>query len=138
MLHANKTVVARFYHEVVNGGNLALADELMAHDFIEHGNPAGSGIEGFKQFVSGLAAAFPDLRITIEDMIAEGDKVVARVTVRATHKGTFMRSIRPTGKEVTFTGVDIFQIGDGKIIGRWNQRDLLGLLRQLGVATLPG
>ncbi|MBX3056832.1 MAG: ester cyclase [Anaerolineae bacterium] len=138
MLRENKSIVERFYSEVVNGGNLALANELMAHDYIEHGNPAGSGIEGFKQFVSGLASAFPDLRITIEELIAEGDKVVARVTVRATHKGTFMGSIPPTGKEVTFTGVDIFQIGDSKIIGRWNQRDLLGLLRQLGVATLPG
>jgi steroid delta-isomerase-like uncharacterized protein len=132
MLRENKAIVERFYHEVVNDGNLAVADELMAHDFVEHTNPAGSGITGFKQFVSGLAMAFPDLHITIEDMVAEGDKVVVRVTVRATHKGTFMGSIAATGKEVTFTGVDIFQISDGKIIGRWNQRDLLGLLQQLG------
>lgn len=89
---------------------------------------------GFKQFVSRLATAFPDLHITIEDMISEVDKVVARVTVRATHKGTFMGSIPPTGKEVIFTGVDIFQISGGKIIGRWNQRDLLGLMQQLGLS----
>lgn len=134
----NKAIVQRFYHEVVNQGNLALADELMASDFVEHGNPAGSGIEGFRKFVAGLGAAFPDLQITIEELIAEGDKVVARVTVRATHKGTFMGNILPTGKEVAFTGIDIFQIADHKIVGRWNLRDLLGLVRQLGVVTLPG
>lgn len=134
----NKAVVQRFYHEVVNHGNIALADKLMAYDFVEHGNPAGSGIEGFRQFVTMLTTAFPDLQITIEDMIAEGDKVVARVTVRGTHEGTLMGSILPTGQEVTFTGIDIFQLANGKIVGRWNQRDLLGLMQQLGVVTLPG
>jgi steroid delta-isomerase-like uncharacterized protein len=138
MSSENKKIIQRFYQEVVNQGNLALADRLLAQDYIEHGNPAGSGLDGFKQFVTRLAAAFPDLEITVKDMIAEGDKVVARVTVRASHKGTFMGSILPTGKEVTFHGIDIFQINNGKIVGRWNQRDLLGLMQQLGVFTLPG
>lgn len=132
MTSENKALVQRFYQEVVNGGNLVLADRLLAPDFTEHFNPGGSGIEGFKQFVTRLGVAFPDLNITIEDLIAEGDKVVARVTVRATHLGTFMGRFPATGKSVTFTGIDIFQIAAGKIVGRWNQRDLLGLVEQLG------
>jgi steroid delta-isomerase-like uncharacterized protein len=132
-----KAIVRRFYQEIVNGGNMALVEELIAPGFVEHNNPAGSGLEGFKQFVAGLSSAFPDLQITIEDLFAEGDKVAARVTVQATHQGTFMGSINPTGKKVSFSGIDIFQIIDGKIVGRWNQRDLLGLIRQLEVKTLP-
>jgi steroid delta-isomerase-like uncharacterized protein len=134
----NKAIVERFYHEIVNQGNLDLVDELMSSYYIEHGNPAGSGIDGFKKFVSGLSTAFPDLQITVEDMLSEEDKVAARVTVRATHKGTFMGGILPTGKQVNYTGIDIFQIANGKIAGRWNQRDLLGLMQQLGVVSLPG
>jgi steroid delta-isomerase-like uncharacterized protein len=136
MSTGNKAIVERFYQEVVNQGNLALAGELMAQDYIEHGNPAASGLEGFKQFVANLAGAFPDLQITIEDLFAEGDKVAARVTVRATHLGTFMNSIPPSGVKVTFTGIDIFQIADGKIVGRWNHRDLLGLMQQIGAVRL--
>ncbi|MDQ3397300.1 MAG: ester cyclase [Deinococcota bacterium] len=68
---------------------------------LEHASPASYGLEGFKQFVAMLATAFPDLQVTLEDMIAEGDKVVARVTVSGTHKGTFMGSIIPNGKQVT-------------------------------------
>jgi steroid delta-isomerase-like uncharacterized protein len=136
MSTGNKAIVTRFYHEVVNQGNLALADELMDHGYIEHGNQAASGLEGFKQFIANLAGAFPDLQITIEDLIAEGDKVVARVTVRATHLGTFMGDIPPSGVEVTFPGIDIFQIKDDKIVGRWNQRDLLGLMQQIGAVRL--
>lgn len=133
----NKAVVERFYREVVNQKDLDILHEVMAEDYTEHGNPDGSGIEGFKRFVQGLSAAFPDLTITVEDLIAEADKVVARVTVEATHAGVFMGSVEPTGRHVTFSGVDVFHIEDGKIVGRWNLRDLLGLLRQLGVTTLP-
>jgi steroid delta-isomerase-like uncharacterized protein len=136
MSTGNKALVKRFYNEVVNQGNLDLAGELMDHDYIEHGNPAASGLEGFKQFVANLAVAFPDLQITIEDLISEGDKVVARVTVRATHLGAFMGYIPPSGVEVTFTGIDIFQIKDDKIVGRWNHRDLLGLMQQIGAVRL--
>jgi steroid delta-isomerase-like uncharacterized protein len=127
----NKALVRRFYAEIVNKGDMTLADELMAQDYIEHGNPAGSGLDGFKKFVAMLAAAFPDLQVVIEDMIAEADKVVARVTVSGTHQGLLLGSIAPTGKHVTWTGIDIFQIAHGRIVGRWNQRDLLGLMRQI-------
>lgn len=140
MAAENKAIVRRFYEEVVNNGNMTVAGELMAQDYIEHGSPAGqpSGIVGFQQFVAMVATAFPDLQVTVEDLIAEGDKVVARVTVRGTHKGTLMGSIPPTGKHATWTGIDIFQIASGKIVGRWNQRDLLGLMQRLGVIPAPG
>ena len=138
MSDQNKTLVKRFYNELVNQGNLGLVDELMSGDYVEHGNPSNSGIEGFRNFAKKLVAAFPDLQVTIEDLIAEGDKVVARVVVRGTHLGTLMGTIHPTGRQVTFSGVDIFQINDGKIIGRWNQRDLLGLMRQLDADNQPG
>ena len=98
----NKAVVQRFYDEVVNNGNLALADELLSSEYVEHGNPSGSGITGFRNFVTGLAETCPDLRLSVEDVIAEGDKVVARVVVRATHQGVLMGSIRPTGRQVAF------------------------------------
>lgn len=137
MLEENKAIVQRFYDEVVNQGNLALLGELMAPGYIEHGNPAGSGIDGFERFFIGLGEAFPDLRITVEDLIAVGDRVVARVTVQATHQGTFMGTIAPTGRQVTFGGVDIFELAEGRIVGRWNHRDLLGLLQQLGAIPEP-
>ena len=136
----NKAIVRRFFEEAVNKGNMTVVDELIAQNYIEHKGPVGppSGIEGFKQFIAMVATAFPDLQVTIEDLIAEGDKVVARVTVRGTHKGTLMGNIPPTGKHAVWTGIDIFQIANGKIVGRWNQRDLLGLMQQLGVIAATG
>lgn len=132
-----KELVHRFYDEVVNQGNIALLDELMAPDYVEYGNPTGSGSNGFKQFAAGLVAAFPDLNVTVEDIMANGNKVVARVTVRGTHLGTFMGNIPATGRKVVFTGIDIFEITDARIAARWNQRDLLGLVRQLGAFPAP-
>ena len=136
----NKAIVRRFFDEAVNKGNMTVVDDLIAQNYIEHEGPVGqpSGIEGFKQFIAKVATAFPDLQVTIEDLIAEGDKVVASVTVRGTHKGTLLGNIPPTGKHASWTGIDIFQIAGGKIVGRWNQRDLLGLMQQLGVIAAPG
>ncbi|MBE0411210.1 MAG: ester cyclase [Anaerolineales bacterium] len=137
MSEQNKNLVKRFYNELVNGGNIELIEELLSPNYQEHLNPRGSGWDGFKQFAATLKTAFPDLQVTVEDLIAEGDRVVARVIVNATHAGNFMGSIAPTGRHVSFTGVDIFRIEDCMIIARWNHRDLLGLLRQLGASTLP-
>jgi steroid delta-isomerase-like uncharacterized protein len=127
----NKAIVRRFYTEVANQGNLGLADELMAPDYAEHWSPASSGIAGFRQFAMGLAVAFPDLQVTVEDLIAEGNRVAARVTVRATHKGAFA-GLAPTGRQVSFEGIDIFEIEGARIVGRWNLRNLLSLMEQLG------
>ena len=81
--------------------------------------------------------AFPDLHFTVEDLIAEGDKVVARLTVRGTQQGAFM-GIPPTGKHVTVTGIDINRLAGGKSVEHWLNMDTLGLLQQLGVIPAPG
>jgi steroid delta-isomerase-like uncharacterized protein len=134
----HKALVRRFYDEVVNRGNLALADELMAPDYAEHGSPEGetAGRAGFERFVGMVTGAFPDLQVSVEDLIAEGDKVVARLTVRGTHRGELM-GIPPTGRPATWSGIDIFEVSGGRITGRWNVRDLLGLVTQLGVVLTP-
>lgn len=129
----NKRIAKRFYEEAINLGKDAVMDEVMAEGFVEHGARPGQGRDGFKQFLKSLAAAFPDIRVTIEDLVAEDDKVAARVTVRGTHQGMLMGNIAPTGVSATWTGIDILQIKEGRIAARWSERDLLGLLRQLGV-----
>jgi steroid delta-isomerase-like uncharacterized protein len=136
----NKAVYRRFMEEVVNQGNLAVVDELVAVDVVEHEElPPGypQGREGVKQFFAMLRTAFPDLQATIEDLIAEGDKVVGRGTWSGSHRGQFM-DIPPTGKRVSFGVMDIGRIADGKIVEHWGQTDMLGLLQQLGVVPLPG
>ena len=134
----NREIVREFYRQVVNGGNLGMLANFLSPDYIEHYNPAASGHEGFTHFFLQLSSAFPDLRISIDDLISEGDKVAARVTVRATHQGVFMGSLQPTGRKVVFSGIDIFQLRAGKITARWNLRDIFGLVQQLGVSRLPG
>lgn len=131
----SKAIVRRFYEEVVNHGNTAAADELLSADLLDHGVPAGfpHGRVGFLQFATSLKAAFPDLRVTIEDLIAEGDQVAARVSVQGTHTGMLFGRLAATGKSFHLDGIDIFRLVGGKVVERWNVRDLLSLLQQLGV-----
>ncbi len=106
-------------------------------EFVDH-NPSpgqGPGLEGITQSFAMLRNAFPDAQITVEDLVAEGDKVVARLSVHGTHQGEFM-GIPPTGEQVTQTGIDIVRIVDGKAVERWGQFDDLGLLQQVG--AIPG
>jgi steroid delta-isomerase-like uncharacterized protein len=134
----NKTLARRLF-EIFGTGDLALADELIAADVIDHqalpGMPPGR--EGFKQFVSIFHAAFPDLHVTVEDLIAEGDKVVGRTTMRGTHQGEFM-GIPPTGKQCTISGIDIIRFANGQVVEHWGNSDDLGLMQQLGVIPAPG
>jgi steroid delta-isomerase-like uncharacterized protein len=104
---------------------------FMLHDpFAPPGLP--SGPEGLKDYMyDPWFAAFPDAQVTIEDLIAEGDKVTLRATVRGTHRGQFM-GIAPTGKHVTMTGITIFRVAGGKIAEAWQNLDTLGLMQQLG------
>jgi steroid delta-isomerase-like uncharacterized protein/deazaflavin-dependent oxidoreductase (nitroreductase family) len=127
----NKALVRRFYEEGVH--NPALFDELLAPTYILHfpGSPPIAGIEQAKQLMVAYTSAFPDLRLTTEDMVAEGDKVAIRNTWRGTHQGTF-QGLPPTGKYVTFTGSDIFRFAGGKIAEQWADLDALGLMQQLG------
>jgi steroid delta-isomerase-like uncharacterized protein len=132
-VEANKATVRRWTEEGFGQGNVALADELVATDFINRTPVPGQkpGREGLKQAVLGLRAAFPDLSVTILDIFAEGDRVVLRDTIRGTHRGTFA-SIPPTGKPVTVNRIAIFRLADGRIVENWAQVDMLGLLQQVG------
>jgi steroid delta-isomerase-like uncharacterized protein len=135
----NKALVHRFYDEVHNKQNRAAIDDFIDPHMVDHAAPPGTpgGIEGQKQLIGMYLTAFPDHQVTVEDMIAEGDKVVARVTVRGTHQGAFL-GIPPTGKHWTFTAIDIIRIAGGKIVEHWNNYDALGLMQQLGVVPSMG
>jgi steroid delta-isomerase-like uncharacterized protein len=135
----NKALVRRFYDEVHNKQNRAVIDDFIDPQMVDHAAPPGTpgGIEGVKQTIAMYLTTFPDHQVTVEDMIAEGDKVVARLTVHGTHQGAFL-GIPPTGKHWTFTAIDIIRIAGGKIVEHWNNYDALGLMHQLGVVPAPG
>jgi steroid delta-isomerase-like uncharacterized protein len=133
----NKAVVRRFYGESVH--NPALMDELLAPNYVLHlpGGPSISGIEPAKQLMIAYTTGFPDLQLTTEDLIGEGDRVAIRNTWHGTHQGIF-QGIPATGKQVTFTGSDVFRLVDGKIAEQWADLDTLGLMQQLGVLPVLG
>jgi steroid delta-isomerase-like uncharacterized protein len=135
----NKALMRRFYEEVFNKKNLAGVDAFVDPQIIEHNLPPGlsAGIEGTRQFIGMYLAAFPDLHLTTEDLIAEGDKVTARLIYRGTHRGELI-GIPPTGKQVTVTGIQIVRVADGKIAENWVEFDALGILQQLGVIPAMG
>jgi steroid delta-isomerase-like uncharacterized protein len=138
MSEQNKMIVRRAIEEVYNQGNLDVIDELVSSDFVAHASSEDiHGATGMKQFVASLRQAFPDLLMTIQDQVAEGDKVVTRWTARGTHTGAF-HGIPPTGKEGSMTGIDIDRVVAGKTVECWTSTDDLGLLQQLGVVPATG
>ncbi len=138
-LEENKAIIRRVVEEMWNNENLEVIDELWAPNFVKHTSSGEiqEGIDGLRQRMQERNAnwrtTFPDHHATIEDMIAEGDKVVIRCTWRATHSGNFM-GIPPTGKRVTGRLVHIYRIAGGKIEELWAMLDRLGMLEQLGLA----
>src|SRR5689334_13085281 len=128
-LDANKAIIRRHFEEIWNGRRLDVAEQIVDPAYFSHfplpGQPAG--IAGFRYAVEMLQSSFPDLTITIEDLIAEGDQVVARLTARGTHQGPF-RGIAPTGRAVSWRGIRIFRIAGGKIVEHWANWDDLSLL----------
>ncbi len=134
----NKALNRRFVEEVINQGNIEAIDELIDPGVVDHAALPGfpTGREGAKQFFAMMRSAFPDLHLTIEDMIAEGDKVVMRSTWSGTHQGEFM-GISATGRRVTVSAIDISRVADGRIVEHWEQSDALGLMQQLGVVSPP-
>ncbi|MGH8248072.1 MAG: ester cyclase [Gammaproteobacteria bacterium] len=136
----NKALYRRFITEVANRGNMTAADEILAPNITEHeklppGVPANR--DGIKQLFAMIRKAFPDLCITIEDQIAEADKVVARVTLRGTHQGEFF-GISPTGRRVAYGAIDISRMAGGQLVEHWGIPDYLSLLQQLGAVPAPG
>lgn len=129
----NKAIMRRGIEEVWNKGNFDIVDELVASDYVGHQPPDENlGPEGAKGYFRELRAAFPDIHFTIEDQIAEGDRVVTRWTARATHHGAY-QGIRATGKPGVVTGITISRFADGKVVEGWTNFDALGLMQQLGV-----
>ena len=135
---ANATVVRRFYEDFSSRGDLALADALVAPDaiFSEPGREL-RGPEPLKARIAQFRAAFPDLAIAIEDLVTAGDRVVARITLRGTHRGPFA-GIAPTGKAVAAEGISMFRVEGGRIVAGWASFDQLGMMQQLGASlALP-
>ena len=139
-IRETKDLIGRYYEEcnAING-NLAkfeaMADGFFVPDFIGHAPTGDTNFEQWKQIRGALYTAFPDLKWTIEDMIAEEDKVVVRFRASGTQKGAFL-GIPPTEKPINITGVAIYRIAGGKITEDWAFMDTLGVMRQLGI--LPG
>jgi steroid delta-isomerase-like uncharacterized protein len=138
-LEENKAVVRRWIEGGYGRGNLDLIEEMIAPDFVNRtplpGQPPTR--EGVAGGVRGLRAAFPDLAVTIEEIVAEGDLVVTRDVSRGTHRGPFA-GIPPTGRQVTVSRIAIFRVKDGRITEHWANVDMLGLMQQLGAIPAPG
>jgi steroid delta-isomerase-like uncharacterized protein len=138
----NKAKLRRIYQECFNQGNLATADELVAPDSRDTspGIPPGvptTGPDTLKSIVSQLRSAFPDLQISIDEMVAEGDTVMARTTVTGTHRGNF-QGIPPSGQRVSWGTVDIVRLRDGQFVSHYGLQDGLGLLQQVGGIPASG
>jgi len=135
----NKSVVRRFYEEVVNTGNVDLAERLVASDYVEvsDGKRYAVGIEGAKAHVIGVRQTYPDLRIDIERQIAEGEWVATCITARSTHLGEWL-GMEPTGKKLVFTGVNVDRVVDGRIVEHGGAANMLGPLLEAGAIQVVG
>jgi predicted ester cyclase len=134
----NKATALRWNEEAVNGHNPDVLDEIATPDIIQHSGtlPDGVGLEHAKAVLGVLLTGFPDVKHTIEDVVTEDDLVVIRWTATGTQTGEF-QGIAPTGKEVTWTGVNIYRLECGKIAEQWSELDGIGRLQQLGVLATP-
>ncbi len=139
----NKAVVRRWFAEVVSRGDMKSLDAICAvcHPQFEMVRgvvePAPQGIPGLKGLVTSLRTAFPDLNATVEEQVAEGDKVVSRVTMKGTHKGEF-NGMPATGRSFSIAGVSIWEVRGGQLISEWVSWDSMGMMQQLGVVPAPG
>jgi len=136
MCEQNKTLARRWFEDLFSRGDLDATNEILSADFVDHlTHEDERGHEELKLYVSIYRTAFPDIQDTVEDIVAEGDKVVVRWTSRGTQQGEFM-GVAPTGRHVTFTGMRLFRIAENKIAESWVNIDERGLQEQLG--TAPG
>lgn len=135
----NKQIVTGRVQELWSTGNTAILDEVIAPGYTLHRPPTGfpSDREGLKQILTTMRSAFPDLKVTVQDVIAEGDKVVQRRTFEGTHRGEFF-GIPPTGKTVSVGQIIVSRIAGGKIVEEWAETDFLGMLQQVGAAPSMG
>ena len=140
MSEGNKNIVKRLFEEVWNKGNTQMVDELFTPNYAHH-DPStpdvGRGPESEKKRVAHYRAAFPDLHLTIEDILTEGETVIARWSCKGTHKGD-LNGIAPTGKHIHMSGISISRLVNGKVAEGWVNWDALGLMQQLGVVPELG
>ncbi|MBI1913243.1 MAG: ester cyclase [Planctomycetes bacterium] len=134
---ANKAIVRQYYDDLWNTWDLDLADELLGPNVEFRGSLGVTvrGLDGFKDYVRMVRGAFPDFHNTVEDMVAEGEQVAARLAYRGTHRGELF-GIGPTGRTVHYPGVAFFRVVAGKIVNGWVLGDTASLFQQLGVAEL--
>jgi steroid delta-isomerase-like uncharacterized protein len=135
----NKAIARRFFELFSQGDLETIGQELLSPELVAHlsGMPGPLNLEGYRQVGLMFRSAFPDLQDTVEDQIADGDKVVTRIISRGTHQGELM-GIPATGKQYTITAIVIDRMTDGRIVERRAQFDQLGMLQQLGVIPTPG
>jgi steroid delta-isomerase-like uncharacterized protein len=136
----NKALARRWFEDLFNAGNLEVADEIIAPDHVNHDPTLPDippGPEGQKQVVNLYRGAFTNAHITVEDQLAEGDRVATRWTGSGTHQGEFM-GVDPTGNQVTITGITINRVSGGKIAESWTNYDALGMMQQIGAVAEPG
>jgi steroid delta-isomerase-like uncharacterized protein len=136
----NTSLVRRFYEEVWNKGNLDVTSEVFSEDYVRHDlrpSEALPGPAGQAKVAADFRAAFPDLRMVVDLILAEGDLVAARWTTEGTNTGPWGGN-PPSGKPARFSGVNIFRIREGKVVELWNHRDDLGLMQQLGAEIYAG
>lgn len=139
-LEANKAIIRNLIEEVWNKGNLAKTGDFLDTNVVVHEPPLPGlppGFEGARQIPAMWRKGFPDLHITIDHLLAEGDKVAQHFTMHGTHNGEIF-GIPPTGKQVSFRGINVFRIGGGKIVERWADVDAFGMMQQFGVIPTPG
>ncbi len=138
-IEENKATARRFPLEIANQGKVELLDELTAPAAVDHQVPPGwpPTVESTKKLVTMLRAAFPDLEYTIEFEVAEGDKVMQRLTGRGTMKGELM-GMPPTGKHAVWTESHIMRFANGKVVEHWGNVDQVGMMQQLGLMPSPG
>jgi steroid delta-isomerase-like uncharacterized protein len=135
---ANKVIV-RSYYDALNRGDFNALDQLFASDYKRYLSATGTPLDasGQKKRLAGILAVFPDMKITVDNLIAEGDYVTACLTARCTQKGTFL-GIPPTGKLITVSGFEVIRIANGKMAEHWGGTDTFNMLQQIGAVISPG
>ena len=135
MSEQSKILARRFYDEILNGRKMDVADEILSPEYVDHSATA-PGLENFKIYFSMITNVFPDIKVTIEDLFADEDKVAVRLIIHGTQLGSF-RGFPPSSTQAIWTGIDILHISNGLITERWSERDFLNMLLQLGHVQYP-
>jgi steroid delta-isomerase-like uncharacterized protein len=137
----NRATLQKFYDEAIGKGNVDVIDEVMADDFVHHGDalfPYIGGSAAIKAGVGGVKAAFPDGKTIIEETVAEGDVVVSRLSWTGTHRGAFMGK-EPSGKKMSWKGISTYRFNEeGLIVERWANQDVVPMLQELGIMPKMG